>query len=67
MALRDDNINATLNINGSPARAEMMKLSEDTDKLKKRNREPELEMKKLEAQGKKATRGTVAGDYRAAA
>ncbi|MDR1454320.1 MAG: hypothetical protein LBJ01_01595 [Tannerella sp.] len=55
MALRDDNINATLNINGSPARAEMMKLGEDTDKLRKRNRELELAMKKLEAQGKKDT------------
>jgi predicted RNase H-like nuclease (RuvC/YqgF family) len=55
MALRDDNINATLNINGSPARAEMTKLSEDTDRLRQRNRELELGMKKLEAQGKKDT------------
>jgi hypothetical protein len=55
MALRDDNINAALNINGSPARTEMTKLSEDTDRLRQRNREPEPGMKKLEAQGKKDT------------
>jgi hypothetical protein len=38
MALREDNINATLNINDSPARAEMTKLSEDTGRLRQQNR-----------------------------
>jgi chromosome segregation ATPase len=56
MALKDDNINATLNINGNPARNEMIKLQESTQKLEKRNADLELSMKKLEAQGLKGTK-----------
>ncbi|MDR0681766.1 MAG: hypothetical protein LBG15_07965 [Dysgonamonadaceae bacterium] len=55
MALKDDQINVILNVNGNQARSEMIQLSEATQKLTKRNSDLELTMKKLEAQGAKDT------------